>query len=145
MKWGNPLVEVQQFTPQEFVAVCLTSIGELECPEGQECVRGWEFSKNDTQGTPSPLYTTDRGRGSYVMLAPSGFYGTIGELFNEEDGQVTSPHEGYTYYDTDNDGKVEAGEYIGWGGAKFMLVNPDEFGMLYKNPAPTTYTQSGHS
>lgn len=144
--WICPDVQVQQFAPQEFVAVCLTNIGDLTCPEGEECVRGWEFSKNDTQGIPSPTYTTDRGHGSYVMLSPDGFQGTIGGLFQEEEnGTITNLYTGYVYNDADGDGKVEAGEYITWGGALFKLINPDQPGMLYKNPAPTTYTQSGHS
>ena len=143
MKWGNPLVEVQQFTPQEFVAVCLSK--DDTCKDG--CVYGWAFKMTQTNGTPTIQYTTNPNGGatddSWVMLAPegqtSGF--TLSELF---DG-TTPQFSGYVLVDINNDSKLSAGDYITWSGANFYINSSSSSATGYAHPSVTTYTASGHS
>jgi len=140
-KWGNPMIDVQQFVPQEFVAICLEK--DDSCTEG--CIYGWSFNKDLVSSTPSPTYTTSimKDNDSYVMLAPTGVEAgsKLAILFNGTESNYT----GWTLLDNDTSNGLSAGDRISWGGATFYVESSDKTSTGYAEPSVSTYSTTNVS
>lgn len=151
MKWGNPMIEIQQFAPQEFVAVCYQQVSNL--PPGDYRI-GWCI--RDATGTSLEAAVAEDGvRTGYFLQAPSGFEAgkniqdLVVETTNSAGNTVTCTHyPEYQWFDSQQSGNAGSGsltkgDQIIYNGNHFTLDGSSYSALA--TPSSAIFTVSGHS
>lgn len=151
MKWGNPLVEVQQFTPQEFVAVCYEQVDASALAPG-EYKLGWCI-REATGSNLEAAVASDGERTGYFLQAPYGFEAgqEITALIAEttpQTGQFVQCHNYPDYawldsYHQDGIGRLTKGDQIKLNGNTFTLDGSSY--SVVAHPSSAIFRVTGHS
>ncbi len=149
MKWGNPLVEVQQFTPQEFCAGCTQSVVIIDTAQP-----GYTWSWKMRGVSPTGLVVAADDSQSCLVPAPTNItyiheiFGVVaGSTYNlpgtsTKNGNyyTSTEHPSYVLYDSDGNGRIDAGDYLQVtieGTTYNAMLNGSE--TAYSNPSAKFY------
>lgn len=149
MEWGNPLVDVQEFTPQEYCAQCTQSVVIIDTAQP-----GYTWSWKMRDVTPSGLVVSADDSHSCLVPAPTDIT-YIHQIFGVADGSTYNlpgtsnkngnyytsvEHPSYVLYDSDGNGRIDAGDYLQVtieGTTYSAVLNGNE--TAYSNPSAKYY------
>lgn len=149
MKWGNPMIDVQQFNAQEYCAQCTQSVVIIDTAQP-----GYTWSWKMRDVTPKGLVVSADDSNSCLVPAPTDIT-YIHQIFGVADGSTynlpgtsikngnyytSSEHPSYVLYDQDGNGRIDAGDYLQVtieGTTYNAVLNGNE--TAYSNPSAKYY------